>query len=193
MKKNFLVIVLIAVFFLTGFASLSFGATSLPDAKQTSLGLYVTAAEAHIKWLSNPGNIKIIDCRTPEEYIFVGHAPMAYNIPSKFVTHKVDGQNKPIMKINPGFVSQVIKKFEITDTIMIMCRSGVRSAQATNQLAQAGFKNVYNITDGFEGDKVTDPENCFYGKRLKNGWKNTGNPWTYKLKPDFLYSDILEK
>lgn len=38
-----------------------------------------------------------------------------------------------------------------------MCRSGGRSAAAVNLLAGAGFTNVYNITDGMEGDKGGRP------------------------------------
>lgn len=54
---------------------------------------------------------------------------------------------------------------------------------AVNQLAAAGFKNVYNITDGFEGDKVEDPDSVFFGKRMRNGWKNSA-PWTYGIDPE---------
>ena len=182
--------VLIVFFLLAGFASLSFGEeTVLPKNKQTKLGLYITAKEAYAKWLSDPGNVKIIDCRTPEEYIFVGHAPMAHNIPSNFITHRFDKQKKrPVMESNPDFVSQVRAKFEHDDLILIMCRSGSRSAQSVNRLAEAGFKKVYSITDGFEGDIVKDPLSAFHGKRFRNGWKNAGNPWTYELDPDYVYS-----
>ena len=57
---------------------------------------------------------------------------------------------------------------------------------AVNKLAEAGFKNVYNITDGFEGDTVSDPESVFTGQRMKNGWKNSGLPFTYELDPNLL-------
>ena len=69
------------------------------------------------------------------------------------------------------------------DTLMVMCRSGGRGAMAVNMLAKAGFKNVYNITDGMEGDTVKDPESVFRGQRLVNGWKNSGLPWTYEIDP----------
>ena len=59
----------------------------LPKMKQTVLGLYVTAKEAYEKWQADPGKVKILDVRTPEEYIFVGHAEMAWNIPLAFQTH----------------------------------------------------------------------------------------------------------
>ena len=55
---------------------------------------------------------------------------------------------------------------------------------AVNQLAAAGFTNAFNITDGMEGSKVEDPENVYFGKRMKNGWKNAGMPWTYTLDPE---------
>ena len=57
----------------------------IPKDKQTTLGLYVTAKEAYDLWQKDQQKIKIIDCRTPEEYAFVGHPPMAANVPSKFM------------------------------------------------------------------------------------------------------------
>ena len=51
---------------------------------------------------------------------------------------------------------------------------------AVNQLAEAGFTNVYQITDGMEGDSIDDELSVFKGQRLRNGWKNSGLPWTYK-------------
>ena len=57
---------------------------------------------------------------------------------------------------------------------------------AVNLLAEAGFKNAYNIIDGMEGDLVEDPDSMFVGKRMKNGWKNAGVPWTYDVDPDLV-------
>ncbi len=162
--------------------------TQLPKSKQTDLGLYITAKEAYEQWKLSSGRIKIIDCRTPEEYVFVGHAPMAFNIPGEFFAYKFDAvKNKPMMVANPDFLHQVKKKFQTDDTIFIMCRSGGRSAKCVNILAEGGFKNVFNIIDGFEGDKVKDPGSYFDGKRMRNGWKNSGAPWTYKLDPEKMH------
>jgi len=55
---------------------------------------------------------------------------------------------------------------------------------AVNKLAAAGFKTVYTITDGMEGDTVEDLESVFHGKRMKNGWKNSGLPWIYSIDPE---------
>ena len=158
----------------------------LPKEKQTTLGLYVTAAEAYEKWQAAPDTVRVIDVRTPEEYAFVGHAEMAWNIPVAFVTYqRKDGKTEYGARPNPDFVAEVKKLTQPTDTLLLMCRSGGRSAMAINQLAAAGFKNVYNITDGFEGDKVDDPGSVFLGKRMRNGWKNSA-PWTYGIDPEKL-------
>ena len=61
----------------------------LPKEKETILGLYVTSREAFEMWKSNPEQIKILDVRTPEEYIFIGHADMAWNIHTQIIKDKV--------------------------------------------------------------------------------------------------------
>ena len=157
----------------------------LPKAKQTSLGLYVTAREAYEKWKADPDNVMVLDVRTTEEYLFVGHASMAWNVPLVSQTYEWDaGKQYFAMKPNPGFIDQVKELAGPTKTILVTCRSGGRSAMAVNLLAEAGFTNVYNITDGMEGDAVKDPESLYNGQRLKNGWKNSGIPWTYKPNPE---------
>ena len=173
---------------LLNFAFAAGADTSLPKKKQTDLGLYVTAKEAFTKWHIEPKKISIIDVRTPAEYIFVGHAAMATNIPIKFFRDEIDLKTmKPVMLLNENFINDVKKKFKETDTIMVMCRSGGRGAVAVNELARAGFKNVYNITDGFEGDKLKVPGSYKDGKRIVNGWKNSGAPWTYEIDLKLVY------
>jgi rhodanese-related sulfurtransferase len=160
----------------------------IPKDKQTTLGLYVTAKEAYDMWQKDQQKIKIIDCRTPEEYAFIGHAPMAANIPSKFMTYAWDEKKKEyVMKPNPNFVKEVQKRFSKDDTILVMCRSGQRSGPSVDLLAKAGFTKVYNIVDGFEGDKVKDPQSPNHGKRMKDGWRISNLPWTYDLNVDLIY------
>jgi rhodanese-related sulfurtransferase len=158
---------------------------TLPKEKQTALGLYVTAKDAYEKWKANSDKVKIIDVRTLEEFLFVGHPTMAWKIPVATQIYEWDAKKKQFpMKPLPDFVSRVKAVAKPNDTLMVMCRSGGRSAIAVNFLAQAGFKHAYNITDGMEGDAVEDPASVFLGQRLKNGWKNSGCPWTYKLTPE---------
>jgi rhodanese-related sulfurtransferase len=159
-------------------------AQQLPAEKQTTLGLYLTAREAYEKWRSAPGKATVLDVRTPEEYLFIGHAQMAWNVPLASQSLEWDAAKKqfPMVPL-PDFVARVQKIAKPDDTLLVMCRSGGRSAMAVNALAKAGFKNVYNITDGFEGDAVKDPDSVFNGQRLVNGWRNSGLPWTYQVDP----------
>lgn len=157
----------------------------VPKGKQTVLGLYVTAREAYEQYRAAPGRVKIIDVRTPEEFMWVGHAPIAWKIPFVAVKYQWDADKKqfPVHPL-PDFVARVRQVATPDDTLMVMCRSGGRAAMAINLLAQSGFKKVYNIVDGMEGDAVKDPDSVFNGQRLKNGWKNAGCPWTYELTAD---------
>jgi rhodanese-related sulfurtransferase len=186
MRKGIVAPLVVSLLILS-FVVVSWADSTIPEKKQTELGLYVNAKEAFAKWHTAPDKIKILDVRTPGEYVFVGHAPMATNIPIKFFKEIDAGKMKPIMSLNEKFVDSVKKKFKATDTILVMCRSGGRSALAVNTLAKAGFKNVYNIVDGFEGDKLHDPQSYNDGKRIVNGWKNSGAAWTYKLDPKLAY------
>ena len=164
--------------------------SEVPKAKQTSLGLYVTAAQAYEMWKAAPDKVKVIDVRTPEEFAFVGHPEMAWNIPLAFVTYeRKDGTFEYAPKPNPAFVAQVREIAKPTDVLLLTCRSGGRGAMAVNQLAADGFTNAYNIVDGIEGDLVKDPQSVFNGKRMVNGWKNSA-PWVYDIDPERV---ILEE
>ena len=73
--------------------------TNIPKGKQTVLGLYVTSKEAYEKWMLEPDKVKVIDVRTPEEYLFVGHPTMAWKIPVAIQIYEwlekfVDGEAK---------------------------------------------------------------------------------------------------
>jgi rhodanese-related sulfurtransferase len=138
-------------------------------------------------WKTEPDRVNILDVRTPEEYVFIGHPEMARNIPIVFVKHQWDVDNNEfVVEPNPEFISRVKGLFAPTETLLAMCRSGARSAKAVNVLAKAGFVNVYNIVDGMEGDKVDDPGTVNHGKRMKNGWKNSGAPWTYEVNLELI-------
>jgi rhodanese-related sulfurtransferase len=136
----------------------------LPDSKRTSLGLYVTAKQAYEKWQADPANVKIIDVRTPQEFQMIGLPKMASKVPLTTSARE--------------FVGRVRRITQPDDTVLVICRSGNRSAVAVEMLAQAGFRNAYTVVDGFEGDRNKDTSSPNYGKRTVNGWKNAGLPWT---------------
>ena len=117
----------------------------------------------------------------------MGHPPMAWKIPIAKQSYEWDAEQQQFpMQLVPDFVARVSAVAKPDDPIMLTCRSGGRSALAVNLLARAGFTNAYTIVDGMEGDPVKDPDSVFFGQRLKNGWKNSGCPWTYELTPERL-------
>jgi rhodanese-related sulfurtransferase len=159
----------------------------VPAAKRTKLGLYVTAKEAYELWRSEPETVVVLDVRTPAELIFVGSAPMAWSAPVAEQTYHWEPEKRTFpMRVLADFTARVERITSRDATLLVMCRSGGRSAAAVDMLSEAGFTRVFQILDGFEGDPVGEAGSVFAGLRLKNGWKNSGCPWSYKLDPDRL-------
>jgi rhodanese-related sulfurtransferase len=172
------------------FINTSLAAKDVPDNKQTNSALYLSATEAHEWWEADPDFVKIVDIRSPEEYVFVGHPKMALNIPFKLMQRKWDTEKKKQqMVVNSAFISQIKAKYSLDETLVLMCRSGVRSAEATDLLNENGYTRVYTIVDGFEGDKFKKSGHADNGKRVINGWKNSNLPWTYSLNKELFYTD----
>ena len=95
---------------------------NLPEGKRTALGLYVTAKEAYAKWQAAPDRVKIIDVRTPEEYLFVGHPTMAWKIPVAIQVYEWDaGKNQFPLKPLMDFAARVSQIAKPDDTLMHRC------------------------------------------------------------------------
>ena len=165
----------------------------VPESNRTTLGLYVTPQQAYERWKADPERVHILDVRTFEEYIFVGHFEMAKNVPLIFPRYDPGGPSMPGRppgcsgEANADFVAKVAEVCAPDDTILVMCATGGRGAIAVNALAKAGFVNVYNIINGLEGDRVNDPGSVYHGKHMRNGWKNSGLPWGYEFHPDLMW------
>ncbi len=156
--------------------------------KHTKPGLYATAVESYDMWRAAPTKVFIVDVRTPEEYDFLGHPTMAANVPSMLWTGVYDAAKMAYpLTANARFVELMKQRYKTTDTLVLMCRSGQRSAAAANKLAEAGFTSVYSMVDGFEGEKVADKASPDFGKRLKDGWRNSKAPWTQDLDEKLVY------
>jgi len=159
----------------------SVDAAGLPKSKQTSLGLYLTPQDAQAALVADPG-IVFIDVRDPIEVSFIGHADgVDANVPVEVASHRFDPKGGHYaMDDNPNFLAEVDAVVARegrgkADPVFVICRSGSRSAAAARRLAEAGYTNVWNLVEGFEGDKDQS------GQRAVNGWRNAGLPWSYKL------------
>jgi rhodanese-related sulfurtransferase len=147
-------------------ACLAAEASAVPEAKQTTLGLYLTAEEVPPFLAQRGGHSLFVDVRMPEELASSGVATTVdANVPL-FLLSNSDRKPRP----NLDFVAQVesrlaAKGLTKDDAVVVMCRTGRRSALAASLLAGFGFSHVYSVIDGFEGDGPGA------------GWKSKGLPW----------------
>ena len=151
--------------------------------RQTPYGLYLKPVDAYKALKENP-DIVLIDVRDPMEISFIGHPePMDSNVPLRTITRQFDPRRGGYkMAANDAFVDQVdalMKRLGLSksDPVFVSCRSGPRSARAARLLFEAGYIEVWNLVEGFEGS--IDPET---GARTRDGWRNAGLPWRYKIR-----------
>jgi rhodanese-related sulfurtransferase len=105
---------------------------------------------------------KLVDVRTDAELHYVGSVPGSEAIE----WNTLEGQR------NPTFLKELAQVAGKDAPVMFLCRSGVRSHAAAIAATQAGWKEAYNILEGFEGDKNADGQRNSVG-----GWKFARLPW----------------
>ncbi len=167
--------------------------SKLPKKKQTVLGLYMTSKDAYDYTMKNMDKTLFVDIRTPSEVNYLGAVTvMDKLVPWVFMDTTGWNAKKHRYKrrSNKNFVADMdaaLKKKGLTknDTVILMCRSGDRSAAAVNLLAKHGYTKAYTVVHGYEGDKAKSGKHK--GQRVVNGWKNSGMPWTYTLDGDLMY------
>lgn len=109
------------------------------------------------------GEAMIVDVRTKEELHFVGQVPGSLHVAWATGT---------AMNRNPRFVKELEAKLQKQQKILLLCRSGKRSAEAAEAATKAGFTQVYNIAQGFEGDLNAQQQRGALG-----GWRYANLPW----------------
>jgi rhodanese-related sulfurtransferase len=122
----------------------------------------LSPSDAYSMLLERP-NAVLVDVRTKAEWAWVG-------VPDIAGTRFVEWTGWPGGEPNPEFIADASDGLDRSQPILMLCRSGSRSAAAAAALTQAGFTEVYNVAEGFEGD--LDHE----GHRI-GGWRGSGLPW----------------
>lgn len=122
--------------------------------------------------IHNEPNLIFVDVRSEMEFLFIGHPVGSVNIP---------WIEEPDWEINPHFVRDIRRLIlggvictedSQCAPIVLICRSGKRSAEAGQVLIDAGFSRVYNVNTGFEGDL-----NDHHQRSTLGGWRFDGLPW----------------
>lgn len=113
--------------------------------------------------LHQSGDAVLVDVRTAEEHRFVGHVPDTLHVAWATGTS---------LTRNPRFVRELEAKTGKQATVLLLCRSGNRSAQAAEAAAKAGFAHVFNVSEGFEGDLDASGQ-----RGRQNGWRFHDLPW----------------
>ena len=131
----------------------------------------ITPAEAWEILQSNE-EATLFDVRTSMEFEYVGHPVNAINVPWK---------EAPDWSVNNDFVNQVQQALADKNgksegielmPVLTICRSGKRSMAAAEELARHGFTQLYNVEQGFEGDRDGAKH-----RSTINGWRVANLPW----------------
>ncbi len=118
--------------------------------------------------LLEQGDAVLVDVRTQAEWSFVGVPDTTAAATRPLFVEWSSLTSGP----NPAaFVEAVTAQVDPGTPIVLLCRSGQRSAAAAAALTAAGYGPAYNIVDGFEGP--VDAE----GHRGAAGWRADGLPW----------------
>jgi len=191
--KGKIIILLVLVAYMN--VTLVFAAEKPTNPKQQTIwNLYVDSREAYDMKQKLGDKMLLVDVRDPIEIMFTGFTDVVdINIPFKLANGSVWNNKKPVflMEVNPDFEAEIAAALEARGLtkeapVVIMCRSGgTRGAPAIKYLENKGYKQVYVVTDGFEGGKIKEGDRKNW--RLKNGWKNSGLPWSYKLNKEKMY------
>ena len=192
MKSKLAAISLMSLLSFSTTAALAVDAASVPELKRTQLGLYLTSAEAYE--VASKEKVLFLDVRTRAEVNFLGIPTVAdANIPYMEMDSMYSwDEKKGVFKLEPnsGFMTEVQQRIkqkgmDTNSKIIVMCRSGDRSAKAADLLAKSCYKNVYSVVDGYEGDVAKEGDHK--GQRAVNGWRNANLPWTYSLTKEKMY------
>lgn len=126
---------------------------------------YVGGVNPAVAWrLFEAGAAQLVDVRTAEERKFVGHVPGSAHVPWATGTS---------LTRNPRFARELEAKVGGKEAVvLLLCRSGKRSALAAEAAAKAGLTRVFNVLEGFEGE-IDGQQH----RGAADGWRFHSLPW----------------
>ena len=156
--------------------------------------LAISAEDAYAKTQQTEERVLLVDVRDPIEIMFVGFADAVdVNIPFLMADRSQWNAERNIfsMERNPEFVAQIKAElakrgWDENTEVITMCRSGSeRGEPSAVVLREAGLPNARFVVNGFQGGAESEGPQA--GMRVKNGWQNSGLPWSSKLNGEKIY------
>ena len=126
----------------------------------------VTPQEAFALLQADP-RVKLVDVRTNAERDWVGRVA----IPDEQHA-SVQWTLYPGGAPNPDFAVQLQNAAAPDDVVLFLCRSGVRSRHAARAATELGYRNAFDILEGFEGDRDAEGH-----RKTVGGWCRANLPW----------------
>jgi rhodanese-related sulfurtransferase len=136
---------------------------SIRDAHFAGLPYAGSIAPADAWTLIQAGRAVLVDVRTGEERKFVGYVPGSLHVAWATGTS---------LTRNPRFLRELEAKVDKDAVVLLLCRSGKRSALAAEAATRIGFTSAFNITEGFEGELDEQHRRGALG-----GWRVRGLQW----------------
>ncbi len=126
-------------------------------------GSYAGAVTPPEAWaLAQSGAARLVDVRTAAELSYVGRVPNALH---------AEWQGKDEAAIG-RFLARLRDQTEPGEVVLLLCRSAVRSHHAAVAATQAGWRAVFNVLEGFEGQRDHAQQ-----RGHLDGWRHHGLPW----------------
>jgi rhodanese-related sulfurtransferase len=113
--------------------------------------------------LVESGDAVLVDVRSAEERKFVGYVPGSVHVAWATGTS---------LTRNPRFARELEAKTGKDAVVLLLCRSGNRSALAAEAATKAGFTHAFNVLEGFEGQLDGQQR-----RGTQDGWRFLGLPW----------------
>lgn len=119
-----------------------------------------------------------VDVRSEPEFE-AGHVPGALNVP---ISHQGAAGLTP----NPEFLAVMQQAFGKGEKLVVGCKAGGRSKKATDQLAQAGFTELSDMSAGWDGSRDA------FGRAVP-GWSKLGLPVEAGKPAGQGYTDVKQR
>ena len=119
-----------------------------------------------------------VDVRSEPEFE-AGHVPGALNVP---ISH----QGAAGMTPNPEFLAVMQQAFGRAEKLVVGCKAGGRSKKAVDQLVQAGFTDLSDMSAGWDGSRDA------FGRAVP-GWSKVGLPVETGSPAGQQYADVKQR